>query len=489
LLYSAPCTSFMALAHADPAAAALQIKQYILDGVDPNASLNGITVTGGRLNVFNSLTELLNSCSAGGCVTPFSLHANSVTDTSGVFTWNSVPDTSGFDFRYKSTADSIWTVLADTASPVKLTSLSACTEYEFQVIAICETDSSLWSQSYIFTTDGCCLPPSGLSVSGVTDSSATLGWNDLLAANAFNIQIRPSGAGAWVTYSGITEDSLIALDLEPCKEYEFQVQTVCDTGETTFSEIFTFTTKGCGACLDLNYCQSNGEDATGEWIRKVQLNQINNTSNSNNGYGDYTSISSILGWNQLYSIKLTPGYSGQTYNEVFRVWIDYNQNGSFNDSGELVYASGTTTTATTGTFTVPPTATLGSTRMRVSMKFSSPPQQCSNPFDFGEVEDYCVEIIENDSAYIGIASLEPMMNVVVYPNPFMDAAVMEFSNPGNENFSLNILDVQGRIVQSYGNIRSEKVFIEKKNLTSGMYFFELRDSRSKIQARGKVVLR
>jgi predicted outer membrane repeat protein len=40
---------------AQPAEYALLIKQYILDGTDPLACLNGITVTGGRLNISNSL--------------------------------------------------------------------------------------------------------------------------------------------------------------------------------------------------------------------------------------------------------------------------------------------------------------------------------------------------------------------------------------------------------------------------------------------------
>ncbi len=489
LLYSVQCSSFMALAYADPAAAALQIKQYILDGVDPNASLNNITVTGGRLNVFNAVNELLNNCSAGGCVTPFGLTTNTISDTSATFTWNSAPGTVGFDLIYRPTGSNIWTDVAGVSSPFLVTDLVACTEYEFQVLSICDTDSSNWSQSHLFTTDGCCLPPSNLSVTSITDSSVTLNWGDLLAANSYNVDLRVAGSNIWTNnFTGIAADSLIMLDLEPCKEYEFRLQTLCDTGLTDFSDIFTFTTKGCGACTDLAYCESIGEDASEEWIAGVELNQIDNTSGTDGGYGDYTAESTILGRSQNYAVTLTPGFPGGGFNEVFRVWIDYNQNGNFGDAGENVYASGTTTAAVTGTFAVPASATLGSTRMRVSMKFSSAPQACSNPFNYGEVEDYCVEIIENDSTN-SIYTADEAMNVSVYPNPFSDFAVLEFTPTANEVYTLTIIDVQGRVVQNYSNISSGRVFIEKKNLNAGMYFFELLKSKTKIQARGKIVLK
>ena len=58
LLYSLPCTNLNQLSHEDPMSAALIVKKAILDGVDANLDLEGITVTGGRLNAFNSLVEL-----------------------------------------------------------------------------------------------------------------------------------------------------------------------------------------------------------------------------------------------------------------------------------------------------------------------------------------------------------------------------------------------------------------------------------------------
>lgn len=62
LLYSAPCGVLADLALSDPARAARRVRDLILDGVDPNTSLDGITTTGGRLNVNNSVQKLLVDC-------------------------------------------------------------------------------------------------------------------------------------------------------------------------------------------------------------------------------------------------------------------------------------------------------------------------------------------------------------------------------------------------------------------------------------------
>jgi hypothetical protein len=57
LLYSMPDPDFSLLSREDPAAAASVVKQAILHGTDPLASLKGRTVTGGRLNLYRSVEE------------------------------------------------------------------------------------------------------------------------------------------------------------------------------------------------------------------------------------------------------------------------------------------------------------------------------------------------------------------------------------------------------------------------------------------------
>lgn len=144
-----------------------------------------------------------------------------------------------------------------------------------------------------------------------------------------------------------------------------------------------------------DYCESSGSRVSYEWIANVQVDNFSNPSGAQL-YSDYTNQTIELTRDQGHSISLSPGFSGSAYNEYFRIWIDYNQDGDFDDVGEMAFDAGSASNSVVnGTITPPSTALLGSTRMRVSMKYNSAPSACGNLGD-GEVEDYTVNI-SNDS--------------------------------------------------------------------------------------------
>jgi Subtilase family/Secretion system C-terminal sorting domain len=58
LMYAAADSSLMLEYKNDPAAGAITFRDYLFAGVDTLSALNGITVTGGRLNVFNAALEV-----------------------------------------------------------------------------------------------------------------------------------------------------------------------------------------------------------------------------------------------------------------------------------------------------------------------------------------------------------------------------------------------------------------------------------------------
>lgn len=64
LMYSLDCPQFIANCKTDPAGIALMIKDSLLGAVDLIASMSGgITVTGGRLNIFKAVKSIQNYCS------------------------------------------------------------------------------------------------------------------------------------------------------------------------------------------------------------------------------------------------------------------------------------------------------------------------------------------------------------------------------------------------------------------------------------------
>jgi subtilisin family serine protease len=59
-MFSVADENFMTQYHNDPAGMALVIKEYMLNGTDPLSTLAGLTVTGGRLNIYNAAQQMLN---------------------------------------------------------------------------------------------------------------------------------------------------------------------------------------------------------------------------------------------------------------------------------------------------------------------------------------------------------------------------------------------------------------------------------------------
>ena len=134
------------------------------------------------------------------------------------------------------------------------------------------------------------------------------------------------------------------------------------------------------------YCTASGNNATEEWIGNIAVGGFNNASGSSQ-YSDFTamSIPMSVGSN---SVTLTPAFGGQSYNEYWKIWIDFNGNSTF-DANEEVFDSGSATSSVVnGTINIPSTAT-GSTRMRVVMRYNAAPSACGT-FNYGEVEDYTV---------------------------------------------------------------------------------------------------
>jgi hypothetical protein len=59
-MFSVASEEFMTAYHNDPAGMALLIKQYLLAGTDPLPSLEGKTVSGGRLNIYHAAEKMMN---------------------------------------------------------------------------------------------------------------------------------------------------------------------------------------------------------------------------------------------------------------------------------------------------------------------------------------------------------------------------------------------------------------------------------------------
>ncbi|MBN8640169.1 MAG: hypothetical protein J0L86_00005, partial [Flavobacteriales bacterium] len=149
-----------------------------------------------------------------------------------------------------------------------------------------------------------------------------------------------------------------------------------------------------------DYCAptySNGS-GTGDGITNVSLGSLNNTSgNSASPYYTFFNAVAI----PTIAQSTTAGVSitlGSDTNQFSAVWIDFDQNGTF-DASEGFLASGNAGASGTSVInvTVPSGAALGNTRMRIRGGDDSAlttVQACgASNSTWGETEDYIVEII------------------------------------------------------------------------------------------------
>ncbi|MGV3461432.1 MAG: GEVED domain-containing protein [Flavobacterium sp.] len=299
-----------------------------------------------------------------------------------------------------------------------------------------------------------------LSASGTTQTTTSLSWT----ASTDNV-----GVTGYDVYQGatlkatVTTTSYSVTGLTASTAYTFSVRAKDAAGNiSAASNIVNVTTLG----TTVTYCTSKGNSVADEYIGRVQFGTINNTSTGNNGYTDFTSISTSVNKGSSYTITITPTWTGTAYSEGYAVWIDYNGDGDFSDSGELVWSkTASTTTPVSGSVTIPATAVSGTTRMRVSMKYNGVPTACE-AFSYGEVEDYTLNI--GTGAKDG--STRPQIEITLYPNPA--TAVLNLTNV-SEKATYTIYTITGQAAGK-GIIAGSAVNVG--TLVPGSYIIEINDN-------------
>lgn len=311
--------------------------------------------------------------------------------------------------------------------------------------------------------------PDNLEALNITETSLNLNWNfstDNVKVKEYNIyqdNIKVSS----------TEATNFALTgLNPNTKYIFSVAAVDYAGnESKDKNEITITTLN----KSISYCESKGNRIKYEWIDLVSFGDMTNTTGHNNGYADFTNLIATVTAGNTNDLTISADFSGSTYKEFFSVWIDYNQDGNFEESERVVNTSTKSKADIVTSIKIPDNAMLGSTRMRVSMKYNSVQNSCEL-FDDGEVEDYTVNIVKSSARQS--KTLKTNNNVLIglqiYPNP-----VSKFLNIRTDktlkNAHYKIIDTNGKTVDE--DSFSPSINIEK--LKIGVYFIRIYDENTK----------
>ena len=153
----------------------------------------------------------------------------------------------------------------------------------------------------------------------------------------------------------------------------------------------------CKPCsIDVgDYCDAGVQG--NNYIKEVNFGTINNPSD-NRPYSDHTAISTTVEKGKSYPLNVRLGIeaSNWTKNNI-GAWIDWNQDGDFNDNGEFVFQKTSSPGGGSGTVTVPANAKKGATRMRLRFNYHTMPKPCgTDRRDGDEAEDYTVIVSDKE---------------------------------------------------------------------------------------------
>lgn len=480
LLYAAPCPNLVVLSHADPSSAAYWARSLILENISPNPGLQGLTQTDGRLNLYRTLQAYENQC--GTCPAPFALRAELQGNYAATLHWLTTPATLTVNLRWRTFGQGVWNTVFAAPDSFWLGDLEGCKAYEFSLQSVCEKGiTSGWSPSLVFLTDGCCTAPETGFVESKSETSAQLAWAANSPVGTYVVRFRESNGGQW-TYQAVGDNMLMLNNLKSCTSYQWQVQSGCGEWNSGFSTMFAFVTLGCGSCTELQYCSGKSKNASFEWIESVQIGDwAHHSGLGGSGYQNfcYQQNRPELGSGSSVPVTITPGFSGTPKKEYYRIYVDYNQDGLFDEVNELAFDSGFALEGpATGMLEVPETLVPGLTRIRVMMKFiapnDSPPSACTD-FDFGQVEDYCAELLQQLPSSVK-SSADTSMEIRVYPQPAREWAVLEFAEGfGSEGLAVQLLDLSGRTALTLDGAASRdgRVLLDIGHLASGLYLIQV----------------
>jgi cyanophycinase-like exopeptidase len=295
-----------------------------------------------------------------------------------------------------------------------------------------------------------CATPSGIAAGSITNTSATVSWTATAAAS-YTVRYKTAAASTWITLSNTTAASVSLTGLTLGTVYNVEIVGNCTSGASAAGTT-SFTTTGGAA---VSYCASKGNSSSSEWVQKVVFGTINNLSNANGGYADFTAQSASVTKGVAKTLTLTPGYSA-TRKLYWKVYIDYNNNGLFTDSGEEVYSIFSSATLNPS-ITVPSSAVTGSVRMRVIVSYNSITSPCGT-YNYGETEDYTLNItttakIAPQSSKVLADSIDEgrtlPAKIGIYPNPAREDFNVSFNSDTDEKVTVKVYNIQGREEKSF----------------------------------------
>lgn len=241
---------------------------------------------------------------------------------------------------------------------------------------------------------------------------ATASVSSVCAATAFNLNLSGNSTGSgqtyywqystdnlnWFVYNTPVAFPNYTIPAQSASTY-YRCVVNCG-GFISYSVPVLVTQSAPNTC----YCTSAALQNTDSDIGKVVFgNLLNgnatpvlNNSSANHTYTDFTNLApASFEQSGQYLLNVSQITSGNTFYSTYVIaFIDFNQDGNFG-AGESFLVGQTNSSgiySVSQSITIPATAILGQTRLRIVMQENTIPVACGT-YNYGETEDYLISII------------------------------------------------------------------------------------------------
>lgn len=298
-------------------------------------------------------------------------------------------------------------------------------------------------------------------------ANATFSWTAAPGASSYDLYL-DTNANPTTLLKNVTGNSYtVTSNLDLNTVYYWKLVPKNAAGAATGCAVNSFTTSANPPyCGPLTFVGLFGENI--EPISLVNFAGINNVTDAtlDNSPGHEFFLDQFANVNTATSYDITlKGNTGGNYTNNFAVFIDWNQNGTF-ESGEtylppsIVNSTGTDAVQSVLSIAVPANATAGTTRLRVKKIYgvTDLSDACVGA-SFGQAEDYSVNV-----SILGVS--ETGKNTIkAYPNPVKD--IFNIVAEGKIK-SVKVYDVAGKQILTK-EINDAKSQIDFSRYSAGIY--------------------
>jgi PKD repeat protein len=277
----------------------------------------------------------------------------------------------------------------------------------------------------------------------------------------------------WLWYFG---DGATSFQQNPCHTYTTDgtytvtlIATNANGGNTdSIVNYITVNTLGqviTPSCTPITsaYCCDYG-------IYQVDFNTISNsTLDGIEGYQDFTCSNSTQVTEGLtYALTIKTGLNNP---QDTRVWIDFDNDGTFNNTNELVMDAPNSFNPTLN-ITIPLGGVLYTPlRMRVSSDLVGTIQSACDNNDFGQTEDYGI-IIKAPGSVNDITSLDN--SFLVYPNPVKNSLKIKVLERNTFVKSIEVYNSIGKILMNVNPIQNNQLItFSVSSFAKGFHFIKI----------------